>query len=161
VPKISWLVSAVSGRGAIVADTGAILALLDRGDLHHDSLRTLFDENPNAWILPWAILPEVDYLATKELGHAAATAFVDDVADGSFRVEWGHEADVARAREISHQYADLAVGLVDAVVMAIAERLSAGAIATLDLRHFGAVTLEGAPKLVPRDLPRKARRRSK
>jgi len=28
----------------------------------------------------------------------------------------------------------------------------AAAIATLDLRHFGAVTIAGAPRLLPRDL---------
>jgi hypothetical protein len=35
--------------------------------------------------------------------------------------------------------------------MATAERLKATAIATLDARHFGAVKLRGAPKLLPRD----------
>ena len=44
------------------------------------------------------------------------------------------------------------LGLVDAVVMAIAERLGATAIATLDVRDFGAVKLRGEPKLYPRDL---------
>ncbi len=37
-------------------------------------------------------------------------------------------------------------------VMAVAERLRASAIATLDLRHFGVVTLRGRPRLLPRDL---------
>jgi hypothetical protein len=35
--------------------------------------------------------------------------------------------------------------------MAVAERLEADAIATLDLRHFGAVTLTTTPRLLPRD----------
>jgi hypothetical protein len=43
---------------------------------------------------------------------------------------------------------------VDGVVVAMAERLGAGAIATLDLRHFGALKIRGAPELYPRDLPR-------
>jgi hypothetical protein len=42
---------------------------------------------------------------------------------------------------------------VDAVVIAIAERLRPAAIATLDLRHFAAVAIGGTPKLFPRDLP--------
>jgi len=37
-------------------------------------------------------------------------------------------------------------------VMAIAERLEVEAIATLDVRHFGAVKLRGGPALWPRDL---------
>jgi predicted nucleic acid-binding protein len=46
----------------------------------------------------------------------------------------------------------LELGLVDAVVVATAERLKAEAIATLDLRHFGAVAIKGNPRLLPRDL---------
>jgi predicted nucleic acid-binding protein len=44
------------------------------------------------------------------------------------------------------------MGLVDAVVIATAARLKARTIATLDLRHFGAIAIPGNPKLVPRDL---------
>lgn len=36
-------------------------------------------------------------------------------------------------------------------MIAVAERLNAKAIATLDLRHFGAVEIRGRPKLLPRD----------
>jgi hypothetical protein len=35
--------------------------------------------------------------------------------------------------------------------MAVAERIRARAIATLDLRHFGAVAIRGRPRLLPRD----------
>ncbi|MGH8644521.1 MAG: hypothetical protein ACREX4_08730 [Gammaproteobacteria bacterium] len=42
---------------------------------------------------------------------------------------------------------------MDAVVIAVAERLNAEAIVTLDLRHFGAVDIRGRPKLLPRDAP--------
>ncbi|MBI1874796.1 MAG: PIN domain-containing protein [Acidobacteria bacterium] len=129
-----------------------MLALLDRNDRHHDALREICEQDPSVWILPWAILPEVDYLAATQLGHRAAAAFLDDVADASFRVEWGRDEDVERARHICHRYASLHLGLVDAVVIAVAERLHARAIATLDLRHFGAVKIDGAPQLLPRDL---------
>ena len=44
------------------------------------------------------------------------------------------------------------LGLVEACVMAVAERLRAETIATLDVRHFDAVKLGGAPSLLPRDL---------
>lgn len=136
----------------IVADTGAILALLDADDAHHAVVRDLYLGDPDAWVMPWAILPEVDYLARRALGHEAARAFHDDVARGAFAVEWHGEADLARAAELDRLHAALGLGLVDGVVMAAAERLGAAAIATLDLRHFGAVTLRGAPQLYPRDL---------
>ena len=68
----------------------------------------------------------------------------------------GREGDLAAARALAAQYA-LELGLVDAVVMTIAERLKADII-TLDLRDFGAVTLKHAPRLLPRDPARTPRR---
>ena len=135
----------------IVVDTGAMLALLDASEDHHAVLKELYDENPDAWVLPWAILPEVDYLVAAHLGAKAQEAFLADLADGSLPVEWGRDEDLAVARRIHTRYASLRLGLVDAVVIATAERMAAEAIATLDLRHFAAVTIKGNPRLLPRD----------
>ena len=136
----------------IVADTGAVLSLLDAGDRHHAALKALYVDNPGAWVLPWAILPEVDYLAGRELGARAQQAFLADLADGGFVVEWGADDDLAAAARIERRHHALRLGLVDAVVIACAERLKVDAIATLDVRHFGAVTIKGSPRLLPRDL---------
>lgn len=124
---------------------------MDADDAHHDEMVALFDEDPGAWVLPWAILPEVDYLLLKHVGVDAERAFLRDVADGNFAVAWQGEDDLGRAAELNEQYASLGFGLTDAVVMAVAERLSAHGIATLDLRDFGSVELDGAPRLLPRD----------
>jgi predicted nucleic acid-binding protein len=134
----------------VVVDTGAMLALLDKDDRHHVAVRALYARDPDAWLLPWAILPEVDYLVATELGHAAERVWFDDVATGAFAIEWGRDDDLAAAHAIARKYEALQMGLVDAVVMVIAERLTAD-IATLDLRHFGAVRLKHRPRLLPRD----------
>ncbi|MEZ4424987.1 MAG: PIN domain-containing protein [Gemmatimonadota bacterium] len=136
----------------IVADTGAIVALVDQDDRHHQTLRGAFEADPGAWILPWAILPEVDHILASRLGSAVARSFRADVASGAWAVEWNGGSDVERARDLDAANADLELGLVDAVVMAVAERLGARAIATLDLRDFAAVTLRTDPELWPRDL---------
>ncbi len=136
----------------IVADTGAMIALVDADDRHHESVRQLFEQNPNEWVLPWAILPEVDYLLATRVGARAQAAFLDDLAAGAFTVEWGDQADVQRANSLCDQYANLKMGLVTGVVIGVAERLEATAIVTFDLRHFGAVAIEGNPRLYPRDL---------
>jgi predicted nucleic acid-binding protein len=140
----------------IVADTGAIVALVDADDRHHAALRRLFEKAPDGWVLPWAILPEVDYLLGAHVGARAEERFVGDLASGAWAVEWGDPGDLVRAEEIARRHRGLRLGLVDAVVMAVAERRRADAIATLDLRHFGAVTLRGRPELLPRDLDEKA-----
>ena len=135
----------------IVADTGAILALLDADDRHHATLRALFERDRRAWLLPWAVLPEVDYLALTHLGRPVEQAFLDDVAEGAFVIDWGVVRDLERARELDRRYRSLQLGLVDTIVMAVAERRKAEAIATLDERHFRPVTLRGQPRLLPRD----------
>ncbi|MBI3400719.1 MAG: PIN domain-containing protein [Acidobacteria bacterium] len=135
----------------IVVDTGAMVALLDASEDHHTALKDLFEESPDSWILPWAILPEVDYLVTTHLGLKAHETFLADLADGAFTVEWGRDEDLVAARRIHTRYRSLRLGLVDAVVIATAERLAADAIATLDLRHFSAVAIKGNPRLLPRD----------
>jgi len=135
----------------IVADTGAIVALIDRSDRHHGALMALYDEDPSRWVVPWAILPEVDYLVSSYLGPPAEAAFLADLAAGVFNVEWGREDDLTRAHALARQYSALGLGLVDGVVIGIAERMRAEAIATLDYRHFGAVRIRGNPALWPRD----------
>lgn len=138
----------------IVADTSAIIALLDASSEHHGVVRDLYQRNPDAWTLPWVILPEVDYLVAKLLGAKVREAFLRDLPDGMFAVEWGRDDDLAAARKIDHRYKALRLELVDAIVIATAERLKADAIATLDLRHFGAVSIKVAPRLLPRDRSR-------
>ena len=133
----------------IVVDTGAMLALLDASEDYHAVVKDLYDENPDGWILPWAILPEVDYLVAAHLGAKAQNVFLADLADGAFSVEWGRDDDLAVARRIHTRYRSLRLGLVDAVVIATAERLKTDAIATLDLRHFAAVSIKGNPRLLP------------
>jgi predicted nucleic acid-binding protein len=137
----------------IVVDTGGVLALLDRNDRHHAAVRLLFEREGGRWILPWAILPEVDYLASRNLGPDVARAFAEDVRDGQFRLDANASRDLPRAVALLTRYRDLQIGLVDAVVMAQAERHRADAIVTLDARHFRAVRLnmQRPPRLLPID----------
>ena len=144
----------------IVADTGAIVALVDAGDRHHETLRRLYEDDPDGWVLPWAILPEVDYLLAKHVSVAAQQAWLADLATAAFSVEWGRPDDLEAAERLCRRYKSLRLGLVDAVVVAVAERTRAEAIATLDLRHFAALRIKSNPRLVPRDVeaPRRAPR---
>jgi len=135
----------------IVVDTGAMVALLDASEDHHGVLKDLYEQNAGGWILPSMILPEVDYLVTTHLGPKAQEAFLADLADGAFSIEWGRDEDVAVAHRLCARYRSLRIGLVDAMVIAATERLKADAIATLDLRHFAAVSIKGNPRLLPRD----------
>lgn len=135
----------------IVCDTSALVALIDSSERHHPAVLKLFQHYRDLWLVPWAILPEVDYLLATRMGARVQDIFLSDLAKGAYRVDWGRTADLERAHSLSDRYQDLRIGLVDGIVMAVAERVRARAIATLDLRHFGAVVLDGRPRLFPRD----------
>jgi predicted nucleic acid-binding protein len=85
------------------------------------------------------------------MGPRAEEAFLADLANGVFHIEWGREDDVVRAHALVRQHHALEIGLADGIVIAVAERLRASAIATLDLRHFGAIPIKHRPALLPRD----------
>ncbi len=137
----------------IIADTGGIIALLDADDRHHEAVLAAFEAEGDQWLLPWATLPEIDYLATKYLGARVALGFAQDVANGVFRIEGYSAEDLKRAVALQKAHSALKLGLVDTIVMAVAVRRRARAIVTLDARHFRAVALKikPAPRLIPLD----------
>ena len=112
-PELGWPKrrTARGIRGVvIVADTSAILALLDRDNPLHSAVAEAFDSTSPEWVVPWAVLPEVDYLATKRFGRDAARGFFERIDAGHLTTEWGSRADVDRALELDRQYAAAVVG---------------------------------------------------
>jgi predicted nucleic acid-binding protein len=71
---------------------------------------------------------------------AAEAALTESLAtEQQFTITCPAEAELARAAVLMRQYADLRLGLVDACVIALAERHGATQIATLYWRHFTVV----------------------
>lgn len=135
----------------VVADTSAMLALVDSGQGDHRKMVELFRQMQDGWILPAATLPELDYLIHRSLGGAKQQIWMADLAAGVYQIEWHGRDHLRRAVLLNRKYQGLGLGYVDSMVMATAETLGASAIATLDLRHFGSVALKGNPRLLPRD----------
>lgn len=78
-------------------------------------------------------------MLAKLVGARAEAEFLASIADGDLHVEPLVLADYRRSGELVDTYADLGLGMVDASVVAIAERLGVGQIATLDRRDFRVV----------------------
>ena len=78
-------------------------------------------------------------------------SLLDSVIDESVLVVQPDIEDYARMRDLIDTYADLPLDIVDASVVAIAERLEQDTIATLDRRHFSVVRPSHVPAftLVP------------
>src|ERR1700733_14499962 len=73
-------------------------------------------------------------------GPASRRGDLPQVVRGNgFRVAELEDGDIHRMAELVESYLDLPLGIVDAAVVAIAERLALKEIATLDHRHFSVV----------------------
>jgi hypothetical protein len=89
-------------------------------------------------------------------GPAVEAAFLDALARSELIVEATTAQDFARMADLVRQYADFPLGTADASVIAVAERLGATHVATIDHRHFRAVrpaqcaAFELLPALLPR-----------
>ena len=121
---------------ALILDTGPLYASLDRSDADYAACRKLIEEVDEPLVIPAPVLVEVDYWVHVRLHPGVLVALLDDIVAGAYRVEDLQPEDYRRIREICDRYADADVGLVDAAVLAVVERLNEPKLATLDNRHF-------------------------
>lgn len=122
---------------ALLLDTGIVYALADVDDAWHERARDLIATTREARLVPITVVPEAAYLIRARLGPRAELALVRSLVGAELLVEDVTFDDLARCAELLQQYPDL--GLVDASVVAMAERLRMKSIATTDRRHFGPI----------------------
>jgi predicted nucleic acid-binding protein len=78
------------------------------------------------------VLAEVCYFLETRVGPAAEAQFLRSIVVGELELIELVLSDLERMAELVTTYADFPLGAVDASVIAIAERLSAHEVATLD-----------------------------
>jgi uncharacterized protein len=120
-----------------IFDTGFLLAVFDKSDKHHQTCLKIYQSEFRQALLPDVVLPELAYLIKRELNLTALITFLRLVADGEYQLVRTTESDLERAVEILEKYDDNNIDLVDAVIVAMAERLEITKILTVDRRHFG------------------------
>jgi uncharacterized protein len=132
-------------------DTGPLLAALDAADPDHARCATLLSEAAEDLVVPILVLAELDYWCHRRLGVDAWIVFLEDLLAGAYRLELPTASDLQRCRELQTQYRDQALGVVDASVLALVERLGEHRLATLDHRHFSVLRPihTGALELLP------------
>ncbi len=121
----------------LLCDTGVLYALADRDDAWHERATRFIERQRQVLLAPVTVLPEAAYLLRTRLGPAAEKAFADSLAAGELAVENLMERDLSRMAELLAGQPFL--GLVDASIVAIAERLKLDTLVTTDRRDFGRV----------------------
>jgi predicted nucleic acid-binding protein len=117
---------------SILADTSGLLALLDRDNRSHEEVRPYHAE----LLVPPTVLTELDHLATRRLGASIVRDFYRSVASGYVSYAPIEGPDLERTFVLMEQYADANIGLVDAAIVALAERYRIRRVLTLDRHHF-------------------------
>lgn len=128
----------------LVLDIGPLLAALDAADPDHAACAGLIEGTYEDLVVPALVLAELDHWCNARLGRQAWLAFLDDLLAGAYRLEPVTPADLERCRELQQ---DQPVGVVDASVLALVERLGEIRLATLDRQHFGRLVPRHAPAL--------------
>lgn len=95
-------------------------------------------DHPGPLVVPQLVVAETAHFA-KRLGAEAEVLLLEDLASGVILPMPVEPPDWVRMAELVWRYRDLPLGIVDASVVAAAERLGITAVATLDRRDFAAV----------------------
>lgn len=129
--------------GRALVDTGAIVALVNRDDRHHDEAVEWFRRFRGQLLTTEAVITETAYVLAASPAHqrAALLWFERARAAGLLQVE--AVADYAGLARIMAQYGNLPCDYADASLIALAERTGVTAIATVDQRDFSVYRLRG------------------
>lgn len=122
----------------LVLDTGPIVAALNARDPDHERCAALLAATDDL-LIPGPVLVEVDYWLVKLGGPQVWSDFVADIERGAYRLAHPTDSDLIRAAELESAYSNLDLGVVDAAIIALCERLGETTLATLDHRHFSIV----------------------
>jgi uncharacterized protein len=123
----------------LLCDTGVLLAAGNIKDQAHRACVDLLRRAEGPLLVPSPVLGEVGYLLQSRVGPQAEATFLRSLGGDGFHVAELADPDIPRMAELVETYMDLPLGIVDAAVIAIAERLQLTEIATLDQRHFAVV----------------------
>lgn len=141
----------------VIADTSGLLAALDSAHPEHRAANEAIMA-AGLLVMSPLLLAELDHVATRELGRAAALGAVDDLrrwmSRGRVVMPEITESHLGAAQSVRVRYRDL--DLADAVNVALAADYDTDAILTLDRRDFRAVRPLGhhkAFRVLPDDLP--------
>lgn len=123
----------------ILLDTSGLLSAIDGSQRYHGECAGALSKASPPLLLSPFVLAELDYLLSRQVGTAAQTALLDEVARGAYQLEPFGPTDIAAAKAVIDRYSNLAIGLADASLVVLAERHRTRDVLTLDERHFRAL----------------------
>ncbi|MFN0090313.1 MAG: type II toxin-antitoxin system VapC family toxin [Acidimicrobiales bacterium] len=124
---------------AVLIDTGVLLGALDADDSYHEVAASVLRRQSDELLVVSTVVAETAWQVERALGPHAEAAFLDSILAGELSLVELEHVDYARSTELIRRYADLGLGLVDASIIAVAERLDITTVATFNHRDFAVV----------------------
>lgn len=120
--------------GAVLVDTGPLVALCNRRDAHHLRCVEASQTLPAPLVTVWPVLTEaMDLLA---FSARAQEDLWEMFARGALALAALTEVDISRIRALMAKYRDLPMDLADAALVRVAERDRLRRIFSLDHQDF-------------------------
>jgi hypothetical protein len=120
----------------ILVDTSGLLAALGADQPHHEAAAWVLREADGPLLLSPFVLAELDYLISRSLGVQGERMLLAEVARGAYELAAFDARDVELASQVIARYHDLGVGLADASIVVLSQRVGCQDVLTLDERHF-------------------------
>jgi uncharacterized protein len=119
---------------AVLVDAGPLIALLDRGDVHHAECVGALEHLTGPLLTVWPAFTEAMYLLN--FSRVAQTALWEMIESDVLDIAPLASEDVPRMKTLMRKYSDLPMDLADAALVRVAERDKIAQIFTVDRRHF-------------------------
>ncbi|HXW81150.1 MAG TPA: PIN domain-containing protein [Acidimicrobiales bacterium] len=123
----------------MLVDTNIWLASADRRPDRHADCAALVRGHVGRLASPVPVIAETSWLLLDRLGPSTRPEFVRMVSAGRLQALDLAGEDWRRCAELVERYADMRLDLMDASLVALAERLGEDTIATLNRRDFTVV----------------------
>ncbi len=122
----------------LIADTGFLVALLDKNDSHHNKAMPFVTTQSEGWITTWPVITETMYFLIERVHVDCAISLLDDVKTGALQVWNIPDEKIDEIQRLMRRYKSLPMDFADASLVLLAEQLGSGRILTTDQRDFGA-----------------------
>lgn len=120
----------------ILTDAGPLVAILDRGEAHHQACVACLAELTGPMLTAWPAFTEAMYLLGEAGGWVAQDALWGLVEQGDVEIAGPGSGQLRRMRALMEKYQDRPMDLADVSLVALAEERGLRDIFTLDHADF-------------------------
>ena len=130
---------------AVLVDAGALIALLDRSDEHHEAAARAIATLTDTLLTVMPAVTEAMHLLARI--HRGQDALLDLIEDEAVSIADLGEPDLRRMKALMRKYRNLPMDFTDAALVRVAERERLTRILTFD-KHFEIYALPGRARFV-------------